>query len=135
MYICAPNEIDKKIILTEATEMYQLKEETVTAAMELEGALVVKDSAGILQAYIVFIMCLDEERFETRAMVIGLGYTDVYAIKMLVRRLRTIFKSVIYSLDALNRMKAFVKTNILSLPSFVINPRSESEINRLSLTQ
>ena len=50
MYICAPNEIDKKIILTESTEMYQLKEETVTAAMELEGALVVKDSAGILQA-------------------------------------------------------------------------------------
>lgn len=104
MYICSPNEIDKKIILTEATEMYQLKEETVTAAMELEGALVVKDSAGILQAYVVFIMCLDEERFETRAMVIGLGYTDVYAIKMLVRKLRTSFKSVIYSLDALNRM-------------------------------
>ena len=48
MYICAPNEIDKKIILTEATEMYQLKEETVTAAMGLEGALVVKDSAGTL---------------------------------------------------------------------------------------
>lgn len=104
MYICSPNEIDKKIILTEATEMYQLKKETVVAAIGLGGALVVKTHNGILQSYVVFTMCLDEERFETRAMVIGLGYTDVYAIKMLIRKLRTSFKSVIYSLDTLNRM-------------------------------
>lgn len=104
MYICSPNEIDKKIILTEATEMYALKEETIIAAIDLGGALVVKSSDGTLQAYVVFTMCLDEERLETRAMVVGLGYTDVYAIKMLVRKLRTSFNSVIYSLDTLNRM-------------------------------
>lgn len=104
MYICSPNEIDKKIILAETTEMYALKEETIAAAIDLGGALVVKSSDGTLQAYVVFTMCLDEERLETRAMVVGLGYTDVYAIKMLVRKLRTNFKSVIYSLDTLNRM-------------------------------
>ena len=104
MYICSPNEIDKKIILAETTEMYALKEETIVAAIDLGGALVVKSSDGTLQAYVVFTMCLDEERLETRAMVVGLGYTDVYAIKMLVRKLRTNFKSVIYSLDTLNRM-------------------------------
>lgn len=104
MYICSPNEIDKKIILAETTEMYALKEETIVAAIDLGGALVVKSSDGTLQAYVVFTMCLDEERLETRAMVVGLGYTDVYAIKMLVRKLRTSFNSVIYSLDTLNRM-------------------------------
>ena len=104
MYICSPNEIDKKIILAETTEMYALKEETIIATIDLGGALVVKSSDGTLQAYVVFTMCLDEERLETRAMVVGLGYTDVYAIKMLVRKLRTSFNSVIYSLDTLNRM-------------------------------
>ena len=101
MYICSPNEIDKKIILTEATEMFNILEEVTVAVIKQGGAFVVKDSTGILKAYVLFTMVIDDDRLEPMAMVIAANYTDVYVIKLLIRKLRVTFKNVVYNIDSL----------------------------------
>ena len=101
MYVCSPNEIDKKIILVEATEMFNILEEVTVAVIKQGGTFVVKDSEGILKAYVLFTMVIDDDRLEPMAMVIAANYTDVYAIKLLVRKLRVTFKNVVYNRDSL----------------------------------
>ena len=104
MYICAPTNIDCMIIERESTEGFNLNIEAVKAAIRIGGALVVKDSSDKLLAYVLFAIEVDPGTYRPIACPIGLAFSDVYAIKLLVRHLRVTFSNVIYSAYCIERL-------------------------------
>ena len=104
MYICAPNNIDCMIIERETTEGFKLNIEAVRAAINIGGALVVKNSNDKLLAYVLFAIEVDSNTYKPIAYPIGLAFSDVYAIKLLVRHLRVTFSNVIYSAYCIDRL-------------------------------
>ena len=104
MYICAPTNIDCMIIERETTEGFKLDIEAVKAAINMGGALVVKNSSDKLLAYVLFAIEVDSNTYKPIAYPIGLAFSDVYAIKLLVRHLRVTFSNVIYSAYCINRL-------------------------------
>lgn len=104
MYICSPSNIDCMIIEREALDGFKLDATTVSSLLRLGGALTVKTTSDTLLAYILFAIEVDKDTYKPTAYPVALAYSDVYAIKLLVRHLRVTFSKVVYSSKCIERL-------------------------------